>query len=119
MLFLILMAEYVRWSADLELARKLRPNIDAALDWMDNYANADGDGYFDYAGKYENELVNQGGRPRGTPSSNADGSLPPIALCEVQAYAFRVGTRRRVFCGRSAIRTRSWTHGTGGPAITC
>ena len=91
MLFLILIAEYVRWSADLELARKLRPNIDAALGWMENYADADGDGYFDYAGKYENGLVNQGWKDSGNAIVNADGSLaePPIALCEVQAYAYR------------------------------
>ena len=91
MLFLILMAEYVRWSADLELARTLRPNIDAALAWMDTHAEADGDGYFDYDGKYENGLVNQGWKDSGNAIVNADGSLaePPIALCEVQAYAYR------------------------------
>jgi glycogen debranching enzyme len=94
MLFLILVAEYVRWSGDLELARRLRPNVDAALGWMDGPADADGDGYLDYEGRYENGLLNQGWKDSGNAIVNADGSLaePPIALCEVQAYAYRAWT---------------------------
>lgn len=90
-LFLILFSEYVSWSADLELARELRSNIDAALGWMERHADSDGDGYLDYAGKYENGLVNQGWKDSGNAIVNADGSLvePPVALCEVQAYAYR------------------------------
>jgi glycogen debranching enzyme len=60
MLFLVLMAEYVNWSGDLHLARQLRPNIDAALRWMAEDADGDGDGYVDYAGRYARGLVNQG-----------------------------------------------------------
>jgi glycogen debranching enzyme len=91
LLFLILMAEYVNWSGDLELARKLRPNVDAALGWIDNYADHDGDGYLDYAGEYRNGLINQGWKDAGNSIPNADGSQvkPPVAVCEVQAYLYR------------------------------
>ena len=91
LLFLILMAEYVNWSGDLDLARELRPNLDAALGWVDNYADHNGDGYIDYVGEYPNGLVNQGWKDSGNAIVNADGSLarPPIALCEVQSYLFR------------------------------
>jgi glycogen debranching enzyme len=91
MLFLILLTEYVRWSGDLELARELRPNVDAALGWMEDSADSDGDGYLDYRGKYATGLVNQGWKDSGNAIVNDDGSLaePPIALCEVQAYAYR------------------------------
>jgi glycogen debranching enzyme len=91
MLFLILLAEYVRWSGDVELARELTPNVDAALGWMDHRADSDGDGFIDYRGRYPNGLINQGWKDSGNAILNADGSLPepPIALCEVQAYAFR------------------------------
>ena len=91
MLFLILVAEYVRWSGDLALARELRPNIDLALSWMEHAADSDGDGYIDYHGRYRNGLINQGWKDSGDAVVNADGSLakPPIALCEVQAYAYR------------------------------
>src|SRR5439155_1076277 len=89
-LFLILLSEYVRWSGDLALARELAPNVEAALGWM-AHAIDDGDGYMVYRGRYPNGLVNQGWKDSGNAIVNADGSLPepPIALCEVQAYAFR------------------------------
>ncbi|MGH7278782.1 MAG: amylo-alpha-1,6-glucosidase, partial [Candidatus Rokuibacteriota bacterium] len=91
LLFLILMAEYVRWSGDLALARELRPHLDLALAWTEEHADSDGDGYLDYRGRYANGLVNQGWKDSGNAIVNADGSLaePPIALCEVQAYAYR------------------------------
>jgi glycogen debranching enzyme len=91
MLFLILVTEYVRWSGDIDLARELRPNIDAALDWVGGLADSDGDGYLDYQGKYGTGLVNQGWKDSGNAIVNEDGSFPepPIALCEVQAYAYR------------------------------
>src|SRR5204862_118802 len=60
LLFLILVAEYVAWSGDLALARALRPNVDAALDWIDRFADHNGDGYVDYTGRYAHGLVNQG-----------------------------------------------------------
>ncbi|MGH7359795.1 MAG: amylo-alpha-1,6-glucosidase, partial [Candidatus Rokuibacteriota bacterium] len=90
MLFLILAAEYVAWSGDLGLARELKPNLDAALGWMAAEADAAG-GYLHYAGEYENGLVNQGWKDSGNAIVNADGTLvePPVALCEVQAYAYR------------------------------
>jgi glycogen debranching enzyme len=90
-LFLILLAEYVNWSGDLELARALRPNVEAALGWMEHHADHDGDGYLDYVGCYANGVINQGWKDAGNAIVNADGSLaePPIAPCEVQAYAYR------------------------------
>jgi glycogen debranching enzyme len=91
LLFIILMAEYVNWSGDLTLARSLRASLDAALRWMDEFGDHDGDGYLDYVGEYENGLINQGWKDAGNAIVNADGSLarPPIALCEVQSYAYR------------------------------
>lgn len=91
LLFLVMMAEYVNWSGDLELARTLKPNIDAALGWIDDYADHDGDGYLDYVGAYETGLINQGWKDAGNSIVNADGSMvaPPVAVCEVQAYLYR------------------------------
>ena len=90
-LFLILMSEYVAWSGDLALARALRPNVDAALGWIERFADHDGDGYVDYAGRYAQGLVNQGWKDSGNAILDADGALPepPIAPCEVQAYCYR------------------------------
>jgi glycogen debranching enzyme len=90
-LFVLLACQYVRWSGDLALVRALRPHLDAALAWMAGPADSDGDGYLDYRGRYGNGLVNQGWKDSGNAIVDADGRLaePPIALCEVQAYAYR------------------------------
>lgn len=91
LLWMILLAQYVNWTGHLDLARELRPNLEAALEWTLRWADHDGDGYVDYAGRFEGGLVNQGWKDSGTSVVNADGSLgtPPIALCEVQAYLYR------------------------------
>ena len=47
-LFLMLLAEYYAWTADLRLVRELLPAIRAALDWMDTYGDSTGDGYLSY-----------------------------------------------------------------------
>ncbi|HVZ23623.1 MAG TPA: glycogen debranching N-terminal domain-containing protein, partial [Vicinamibacterales bacterium] len=90
MLFLILAAEYLAWSGDLETIQRIRPNIDAALRWMATCGDHDEDGYFDYVGQYDNGLVNQAWKDSGQAIVNADGSLaePPIATAEVQSYAY-------------------------------
>ena len=90
-LFLILLTEYVAWSGDVALARSLRPNVEAALDWLERFADHDGDGYIDYAGRYADGLVNQGWKDSGNAILDTDGALPepPIAVAEVQAYAYR------------------------------
>jgi glycogen debranching enzyme len=89
MLFVILAAQYVRWSGDLALAGELRPHLDAALGWMHRVANARG--YVAYHGRYSNGLVNQGWKDSGNAIVDADGAFaePPIALCEVQGYLYR------------------------------
>src|SRR5439155_1693730 len=91
LLFVILLAEYVRWSGDVALARGLAPNLDAAIRWATGVADHDGDGYLDYVGAYRGGLVNQGWKDSGDAIVNADGGLvrPPVATCEVQSYAYR------------------------------
>jgi glycogen debranching enzyme len=90
-LFLILLAEYVARSGDLTRARALRPNVDAALGWLERLADHDGDGYVDYSGRYPEGLVNQGWKDSGNAILDTAGGLPtpPIALAEVQAYTYR------------------------------
>jgi glycogen debranching enzyme len=91
LLFVVLLAEYVRWSGDHGLASALEPNLDAAIDWATGYADHDGDGFLDYSGEYPGGLVNQGWKDSGNAIVNRDGTLvrPPVAPCEVQSYAYR------------------------------
>jgi glycogen debranching enzyme len=93
-LWLMLVARHAAWTGDLRLFHELRPHIDAALDWMQRYGDRDGDGYLEYECKIEKGLANQGWKDSGDGIVNADGSLavPPIALAEVQGYAYEAKT---------------------------
>ena len=89
-LFVMLLAEYVRWTGDLRLARELWPAAQAALAWMRERGDRDGDGYLEYLTNSELGLVNQGWKDSEDSVSHANGLLagPPIALVEVQGYAY-------------------------------
>ena len=89
-LFVILMREYVRWTGDLALARELSAATRAALAWMRDHGDRDGDGYLEYETRSTLGLINQGWKDSADAVMHADGDLarPPIALCEVQGYAY-------------------------------
>jgi glycogen debranching enzyme len=65
-------------------------HVERALAWLDNGGDSDGDGYVDYDGGEDGQLSNQGWKDSGEGIVRADGSLPdpPIALAEVQGYAY-------------------------------
>jgi len=90
-LFLCLLAEYVRWTGDLELFHRLEKNVDRALHWLDTIADHDDDGFVDYVSRSDKGLANQGWKDSGNAIANADGSPaePPVALVEVQGYVYR------------------------------
>ena len=89
-LFLILLAHHAAWTGSLELFHDLRANVELALDWLDHYGDADGDGYVEYESTSAKGLINQGWKDSGDGIVNADGNLatPPIALVEVQGYVY-------------------------------
>lgn len=89
-LFLILVGRHAAWTGDLSVFKDLKGNIDAALEWMDKYGDINGDGYLEYESKSSKGLANQGWKDSGDAIMNADGTLakPPIALVEVQGYAY-------------------------------
>jgi len=89
-LFVVLAGEYLHQTGDIELIRELRPALEAALAWIDDYGDSNHDGFVDYATHAANGLANQGWKDSRDSISHRDGSLAqsPIALCEVQAYVF-------------------------------
>jgi glycogen debranching enzyme len=89
-LFVMLAAAYYARTGDLEFVRRLWPNIEAALGWMTRYGDRDDDGLLEYDRRSPNGLVNQGWKDSNDSIFHADGSIahPPIALAEVQAYAY-------------------------------
>jgi glycogen debranching enzyme len=90
-LFLVLLDEYHRWSGDDELVRSLEPSARAALAWINDSGDVDGDGYVEYARRnLSSGLVNQCWKDSWDAIQFADGTLPqgPIATCEIQGYVY-------------------------------
>jgi glycogen debranching enzyme len=89
-LFVMLVHELWRWGAPIDQIRALRPAVEAALGWLDGPGDPDGDGYIEYRPAGPGSLVNQGWKDSHDGVSFADGRIAetPIALAEVQAYAY-------------------------------
>jgi glycogen debranching enzyme len=90
-LYLVLLDEYERWSGDTDLVRELEPNARAALDWIDEYGDRDGDGYVEYQTRNPRTgLVNQCWKDSWNSILFADGRVAaaPIATCEIQGYVY-------------------------------
>ncbi len=90
MLWLIVLSEYWRWTGDTALVRRLQPHAMAALHWIDNSGDRDGDGYVEYQTRSPQGLGNQCWRDSWDGVQFADGSLPylPLATCELQGYVY-------------------------------
>jgi glycogen debranching enzyme len=89
-LFVMLARAYFDRTGDRTLIEDIWPNIEAALGWMEQYGDLDGDGFLEYKRRAATGLANQGWKDSSDSVFHADGTLaePPIALCEVQAYAY-------------------------------
>lgn len=94
-LFLMLAAAYFEWTGDARLMRTLVPAITAGIDWLERYGDVQGRGYLSYEKRSAKGLINQGWKDSWDAIVHADGSLAqaPIALAEVQGYAYAARTR--------------------------
>jgi glycogen debranching enzyme/putative sterol carrier protein len=100
-LWLILLDEYERWSGRVELVRELEPNARAAIAWIDDYGDRDGDGYIEYDRRNtDTGLENQCWKDSWNSILFSDGTLAPLprATCELQGYAYDAKIR----CARLA-----------------
>ncbi|MFG1625652.1 glycogen debranching N-terminal domain-containing protein [Kribbella sp. NPDC049227] len=79
-----------RWGMPADEVRDLLPNLVRALTWIKEYADPDGDGFLEYIDESGHGLANQGWKDSGDAVQWPDGTLAtaPIALCEVQGYAY-------------------------------
>ena len=95
-LFLVTLSEYVRVTGDLGYADAQWEVVRAAVDWMRRYGDRDGDGLLEYQRHSGSGLINQGWKDSTDSVRFRDGRVaaPPIALVEVQGYAY--DARRRV-----------------------
>lgn len=95
-LFLVLLAEYHRWTGDEDLVRELEPQARAALDWIAESGDRDGDGYVEYERRNQaTGLINQCWKDSWDAIQFADGTLAhgPIATAEIQGYAYDAQVR--------------------------
>lgn len=94
-LFLMLLAQYFRWTGDREFVEGLMGNAEAALAWIDEYGDSDGDGFVEFHTRSPRGIRNQGWKDSHDSISHADGTMaePPIALVEVQGYVYMAKQR--------------------------
>ena len=107
-LFVMLAGLYLERTGDVETIARLWPNIEAAIAWIDQYGDADGDGFVEYQSSAGTGLSNQGWKDSHDSVFHADGRYAegPIALAEVQGYVYaakRAAARIAKALGQAAV----------------
>jgi glycogen debranching enzyme len=89
-LFVLLAGAYYERTADGGFIETLWPHIEAALRWINECGDLDGDGFVEYRRQSPSGLIHQGWKDSDDAVFHADGSPAegPIALCEVQGYVY-------------------------------
>jgi glycogen debranching enzyme len=89
-LFVMLAGMYLERTGDRETILEIWPNIEAALQWIDQYGDIDKDGFVEYSRAAASGLANQGWKDSHDAIFHADGTGAEgaIALCEVQGYVY-------------------------------
>ncbi len=84
-----------RWGLPADRSSRCCPRWSAALTWQVEHGDADGDHLLEYLDESGQGLSNQGWKDSGDAVRRLDGSLAggPVALCEVQGYAYAAATR--------------------------
>lgn len=135
-LFVALLGEAWRWGLDEQSVYELLPAAERALEWLRTQSDADKDGFIRYTGSPERGLRNQGWKDSPRAVQFADGRLPkpPIALAEVQAYAYEAARKGAALLGafgrpgsdqwyewaerlKKRFRTSFWVEDLVGPYI--
>ena len=95
----MLLGELRRWGLATSEVDALVPHADRALEWMEQFGDRDGDGFIEYQRATDRGLVNQGWKDSFDGINFAAGDLaqPPIALAEVQGYAYAAFLARAHF----------------------
>ncbi len=109
-LFVLLAGAYYARTGDREFVEAIWPNVEAALRWIVEYGDRDGDGFVEYERRSPQGLVQQGWKDSHDSVFHADGSPArgPIALCEVQGYVY--AARRSAAALAAALGHRDAVH---------
>ncbi|HUH92033.1 MAG TPA: amylo-alpha-1,6-glucosidase [Casimicrobiaceae bacterium] len=103
-LFVLLAGAYARRTGDMALIGRIWDALEGAMAWIDGAGDSNRDGFVAYARATSKGLVNQGWKDSRDSVFHADGKLaePPIALVEVQGYAY------------AALEAMAWLAGRRG-----
>ncbi|SDJ57657.1 amylo-alpha-1,6-glucosidase [Salimicrobium halophilum] len=93
-LFVILATEYYNWTKDEAFLKQMKPSLDKAIEWIDQYGSIRGDGFVQYQQTTDAGFVNQGWKDSDNSNVHEDGTLAkdPISLVEVQGYVYQAKT---------------------------
>ncbi|MEP6966673.1 MAG: glycogen debranching N-terminal domain-containing protein [Pseudomonadota bacterium] len=135
-LFVALAGAYLERTGDTGLIRGIWPALIAAIAWLDDYGDSNRDGLIDYARAADSGLSNQGWKDSVDSIFHDDGRFAagPIALVEVQGYAFAAwramaamatrlgesgaeGWLARAETMRAAVEARFWLEDRGYYAV--
>jgi glycogen debranching enzyme len=102
-----------RWGMPADEVSDLLPNLTRALTWMKEYADPDDDGFLEYVDESGHGLANQGWKDSADAVQWPDGTIAtaPIALCEVQGYAYAAAVKGAELLeahGESGDEWREW-----------
>jgi glycogen debranching enzyme len=94
-LWIILLSEAWHWGMPEPEVTELIPNLQAALRWLEEHAITGDDGFVRYIRHGDRGLANQGWKDSEDGVQFADGRVAeaPIALSEVQGYAYDAALR--------------------------
>ncbi len=88
--FPVILSELWHWTGDETLVRPLVPAALKALRWLDEYCDADGDGFYEYRTRSEQGVKHQAWKDSPDAIVYEDGTSvePPVATCEEQGFAY-------------------------------
>jgi glycogen debranching enzyme len=89
-LYPILLHEAYLWTGDREALSPYLPVAERCLHWIDAYGDRDGDGFQEYRTRSPRGIKHQGWKDSGDGVVYGNGQYvePPVALCELQGYAY-------------------------------
>ena len=104
------------WRAGMpeDQVKALLPNLRAAIRWIVEDGDEDGDGFLEYLDRTGHGLSNQGWKDSGDSVRFRDGTIAkgPVALCEVQGYAYEAARHGAdlldAFALDGAAEPRAW-----------
>jgi len=95
LLYPILLHDTYGWTGDRAQLAAYLPVAERCLTWMDRYGDRDHDGFQEYLTRSPRGIKHQGWKDSGDGVVDAGGQPvePPVALCELQGYAYEAKRR--------------------------